>query len=110
MKAFNDIADFSTEELQSLISLASRLDATPEPDALKGKVLSLSNGLPYSHGNTVAYLGAKFFEAVGNNYSGIPASSLDFSKNTWDDLYGHIPTDSPSPSAGASADDKGLFY
>ena len=41
MKAFNDIADFSIEELQSLISLASRLDVSPEPDALKGKVLSL---------------------------------------------------------------------
>ena len=41
MKAFNDIADFSIEELQTLISLANRLDVTPEPDALKGKVLSL---------------------------------------------------------------------
>jgi len=41
MKAFNDIADFSSEELRSLISLANRLDASPEPDALKGKVLSL---------------------------------------------------------------------
>ena len=41
MKAFNDIADFSTEELQSLISLANRLNASPEHDALNGKVLSL---------------------------------------------------------------------
>lgn len=41
MKAFNDLADFSTEELEELINLASRLDAHPEPDALKGKVLSL---------------------------------------------------------------------
>jgi len=41
MKAFNDIADFSGDELQSLIELATRLDSNPEPDALKGKVLSL---------------------------------------------------------------------
>ena len=41
MKAFNDIADFSNEELRSLIDLATRLDATPEPEALRGKVLSL---------------------------------------------------------------------
>jgi len=41
MKAFNDLADFSNEEIQALISLAGRLDSKPEPEALKGKVLSL---------------------------------------------------------------------
>jgi N-acetylornithine carbamoyltransferase len=41
MKAFNDLADFSTEEIKALIELAGRLDASPEPEALKGKVLSL---------------------------------------------------------------------
>jgi N-acetylornithine carbamoyltransferase len=41
MKAFNDLADFSNEEIQTLIELAGRLDANPEPEALKGKVLSL---------------------------------------------------------------------
>ena len=41
MKAFNDLADFSNEEIQSLLELANRLDAHPEPDALRGKVLSL---------------------------------------------------------------------
>ena len=41
MKAFNDLADFSNEEIQDLIGLANRLDKYPEPDALKGKVLSL---------------------------------------------------------------------
>ena len=41
MKAFNDLADFSNEEIQTLIELAYRLDANPEPEALKGKVLSL---------------------------------------------------------------------
>jgi N-acetylornithine carbamoyltransferase len=38
---FNDIADFSQEEIQDLIRLAARLDAHPEPRALEGKVLSL---------------------------------------------------------------------
>ena len=41
MKAFNDLADFSAEEIKALIELAGRLDASPEPEALKGKVLSL---------------------------------------------------------------------
>jgi len=41
MKAFNDLADFSNEEIQTLVELASRLDTNPEPEALKGKVLSL---------------------------------------------------------------------
>jgi N-acetylornithine carbamoyltransferase len=41
MKAFNDLADFSNEEIKALVALASRLDAHPEPEALKGKVLSL---------------------------------------------------------------------
>jgi N-acetylornithine carbamoyltransferase len=41
MKAFNDLADFSNEEIQTLIALANRLDSHPEPEALKGKVLSL---------------------------------------------------------------------
>lgn len=41
MKAFNDLANFSNEEIQSLLSLAKRLDNHPEPEALRGKVLSL---------------------------------------------------------------------
>ena len=41
MKAFNDLADFTTEEIHALLALANRLDEQPEPDALKGKVLSL---------------------------------------------------------------------
>lgn len=41
MKAFNDLADFSNEEVKALIKLAGRLDKQPEPEALKGKVLSL---------------------------------------------------------------------
>lgn len=41
MKAFNDLADFSNEEIKELMALADRLDAQPEPQALSGKVLSL---------------------------------------------------------------------
>jgi N-acetylornithine carbamoyltransferase len=41
MKAFNDLADFSNEEIQALLDLANRLDRHPEPEALRGKVLSL---------------------------------------------------------------------
>jgi N-acetylornithine carbamoyltransferase len=41
MKAFNDLADFSDDEIRALLELANRLDAHPEPTALRGKVLSL---------------------------------------------------------------------
>jgi N-acetylornithine carbamoyltransferase len=41
MRRFNDLADFSREEINDLITLAARLDAKPEPRALEGKVLSL---------------------------------------------------------------------
>ncbi len=41
MKTFNDLADFSNEQLRELIALADRLDKHPEPQALQGKVLSL---------------------------------------------------------------------
>jgi N-acetylornithine carbamoyltransferase len=41
MKAFNDLADFSNDEIKALLELATRLDAHPEPEALRGKVLSL---------------------------------------------------------------------
>jgi N-acetylornithine carbamoyltransferase len=41
MKAFNDLADFSIEELTMLLRLAARLDRQPEPHALCGKVLGL---------------------------------------------------------------------
>lgn len=41
MKAFNDLADFAREDIASLIELATRLDHSPEPEALRGKVLSL---------------------------------------------------------------------
>ena len=41
MKAFNDLADFSNSQITALLDLADRLDKHPEPDALRGKVLSL---------------------------------------------------------------------
>jgi len=41
MKRFNDLTDFSTEEISDLLELAKRLDENPEPRALEGKILSL---------------------------------------------------------------------
>ena len=41
MKSFNDLAEFNTEEIHTLLELANRLDRSPEPTALQGKVLSL---------------------------------------------------------------------
>lgn len=41
MKRFNDLTEFSTEEIGSLLELAGRLERQPEPRALEGKVLSL---------------------------------------------------------------------
>jgi N-acetylornithine carbamoyltransferase len=41
MDYFNDLADFSADEISELITLARKLNEKPEPRALEGKVLSL---------------------------------------------------------------------
>lgn len=41
MRRFIDLADFSRDELLSLLELARRLETRPEPHALSGKVLGL---------------------------------------------------------------------
>ena len=41
MHIFNDLTDFSNDEIGSLLELANQLDNYPEPDILKGKVLAL---------------------------------------------------------------------
>jgi N-acetylornithine carbamoyltransferase len=41
MERFNDLADFTNEEIRNLVALAGRLDKSPEPRALEGKILSL---------------------------------------------------------------------
>ncbi len=41
MNFFNDLADFSIDEIKELIALSRRLDEKPEPQALEGKVLAL---------------------------------------------------------------------
>lgn len=41
MELFNDLADFSVDELRALLKLAGKLEREPEPRALQGKVLAL---------------------------------------------------------------------
>ncbi len=41
IQRFDDLADFSPEQVAALLALAGRLEQRPEPEALKGKVLSL---------------------------------------------------------------------
>lgn len=41
MKGFLDLADFSPEEVADLLGLAAHLERSPEPEALKGKILAL---------------------------------------------------------------------
>lgn len=41
MNRFNDLADFSVAEIDSLLELAQRLEREPEPRALEGKIMSL---------------------------------------------------------------------
>jgi N-acetylornithine carbamoyltransferase len=41
MKAFNDLADFSADQIAALLELSTRLDRKPEPHALCGKVLAM---------------------------------------------------------------------
>jgi len=41
MKRFLDLADFERNELSALLELARRLETTPEPHALAGKILGL---------------------------------------------------------------------
>ncbi len=41
MNRFNDLADFTVAEIDSLLQLAQRLEREPEPRALEGKVMAL---------------------------------------------------------------------
>ena len=41
MKNFNDLGEFSVDEIGALLRLAAKLEREPEPRALQGKVLSL---------------------------------------------------------------------
>ena len=41
MNEFYDLADFSAEEIETLLALSTRLQTHPEPRSLEGKVLAL---------------------------------------------------------------------
>ena len=41
IQRFDDLADFPPQQIAALLALAGRLEQRPEPEALKGKVLSL---------------------------------------------------------------------
>lgn len=41
MKEFHDLADLSSDQVRELLTLAKRLQTTPEPRALEGKILAL---------------------------------------------------------------------
>jgi N-acetylornithine carbamoyltransferase len=41
MKRFLDLADFSREDITDLLDLSNRLQETPEPQALAGKILGM---------------------------------------------------------------------
>ncbi len=41
VQRFDDLADFTAAEISALLALSARLEREPEPEALKGKVLSL---------------------------------------------------------------------
>jgi N-acetylornithine carbamoyltransferase len=41
MKEFHDLADFKREEITELLTLAQRLEKSPEPRALEGKVMAM---------------------------------------------------------------------
>ncbi len=41
MKAFNDLADLGNDQVRELLTLAKRLQTTPEPRVLEGKILAL---------------------------------------------------------------------
>ena len=74
MRAFNDLADFSNEEVMALLELAGRLDSHPEPEALKGKVLSLLFLSPSLR--TLASFQAAMVRLGGGSFVISPAMSI----------------------------------
>jgi N-acetylornithine carbamoyltransferase len=74
VKRFNDLTDFSTQEINSLLKLASRLEQKPEPRALEGKVLSLLFLSPSLR--TLASFQAAMSKLGGNSFVISPDMSI----------------------------------
>ena len=74
MKAFNDLADFSNDEIKAMLELATRLDKHPEPEALRGKVLSLLFLSPSLR--TLASFQAAMIRLGGGSFVISPAMSI----------------------------------
>ncbi len=74
MKRFNDLTDFSREEISDLIALATRLDQNPEPRALEGKILSLLFLSPSLR--TLASFQAAMGRLGGNSFVISPSMSI----------------------------------
>ena len=74
MQRFNDLTDFSRQEIADLISLATRLDNHPEPRALEGKILSLLFLSPSLR--TLASFQAAMGRLGGNSFVISPSMSI----------------------------------
>jgi N-acetylornithine carbamoyltransferase len=74
MKAFNDLSDYSIEEIKELLELSGRLEKKPEPNALVGRVLSLLFLSPSLR--TLASFQAAMARLGGNSFVITPDKSI----------------------------------
>lgn len=74
MKAFNDLSDYSIEEIQELLELSECLEKKPEPNALVGRVLALLFLSPSLR--TLASFQAAMARLGGNSFVITPDKSI----------------------------------
>jgi len=74
MKEFNDLADLSKDQVQELLTLARRLQTSPEPRALEGKILALLFMSPSLR--TLASFQAAMARLGGNSFVISPDMSI----------------------------------